>query len=421
MSEQQSSAQTYDIAVVGGGMVGLTQALLLAQHLPQARLVLLEAQPLSASEVKQYSFDERSTALSAASADLLKKLSLWSKVTQRAAPIRSVHVSDRGHMGATAYTQQENGGEPLGYVVENRHLGHCLNEAVRALPTIDLRAPAQVRRIVCTRDGALLDCETAKGEFQLQSSLVIIADGAESPLRQQLGVDTEIYDYQQQAVIANLEFVEPHRGRAFERFTTQGPLAILPLPAEDGAEVSRRSALVWTRPQSLLKETLALDDDQFKHAVQNAFGYRLGGLLRVGARYNYALKMIFAREQVRRSLVFIGNAAHFLHPVAGQGFNLALRDCAQLTAVLVQAWRRGETFGDLRVLNRYAQQQTQDQRSTAFVSHNFIRVFGSEHLSLQAARNLGLLSLELFTPLKHVFFAQMMGRAQPRANLHRKP
>ncbi len=411
-------SQHCDIAIIGGGMVGLSQALLLARYLPQCRIVLLEALPLQLTEQpQQASFDERSTALAAATVDLLKRMDLWLGIAKRAEPIRQVHVSDRGHLGRTSFSEPDNHMRPLGYVVENRHFGLQLIQAVLNRANIEVIAPARVSELRPKKNGVSLCYQCEQHQQELSAELVVIADGAESPMRQQLGIDVDEFDYQQYALVANLEFENPHDGQAFERFTDQGPIAVLPLPSQSGSGLSRRTAMVWTRPESELQHWLDLPDEQFRKAVQNAFGYRMGMLIRVGERNHYPLKMIFAKEQVRRSMVFVGNAAHYLHPVAGQGFNLALRDCAQLTAVLAAAKEKGESIGDLNVLNCYLAQQQQDQKQTAFLSHSFVRVFGSDKLALQGLRNLGLLSMELLGPVKRELFSHMMGRTAPRASL----
>jgi len=404
-------------------MVGLCQALLLARQLPTTQIVLLEAHRFEsqANAEVQSSFDARSTAVSAASVDILSLLDIWSSVETHAEAIRRVHVSDRGHVGTTAYSEADNQHKALGYVVENRWFGQQLMCAAQAADNIDILAPAQVSEVLPLSGRVRI--QYALGETDtvqsLEAGLVIIADGAESPLRRQLGVATDVHDYQQCAVIANLEFELPHCGQAFERFTEEGPLALLPLPSVVPAESSKRVALVWTRPNSHVNETLALDNEAFTAAIQQSFGYRMGRCLRVGARHHYPLKMMLAREQVRSQLAFVGNAAHFLHPVAGQGFNLALRDCAQLTAVLGDAFEQKQPLGALAVLNRYIALQENDQSTTRFISHNFIRVFANQHLFMQAGRNVGLLGLGLSNTVKKAFFAQMMGRSLPLARLSR--
>ncbi|WP_018013537.1 2-octaprenyl-6-methoxyphenyl hydroxylase [Teredinibacter turnerae] len=415
MKEVAATRKLQDIVVVGGGMVGLTQALLLAHQIPDAEITLVESLPVNMQDVRQPSFDARATALSPATVDVLQKLALWPFLESSAQPITRVHVSDRGHVGQTEYRQDENSGRALGYVIENRRFGAELTAACLRTSNISILAPAEVLRVTPVRAGVELVVRQASEHTVLAAQLVIIADGANSPLREKLGIGIDQHDYRQAAVIANLSFSEPHHGAAFERFTEEGPLAILPMVSADGRSQSHRAALVWTRPAAQLEETLGLDDAAFIDQLQVRFGYRLGRCSRVGERSSYPLKMVFAREQVRRGIVFMGNAAHFLHPVAGQGFNLALRDCAQLAALLVQAWSRRQPLGDLTLLQEYLSQQAVDQKITAQLSHNFIQVFASHHPLLQLARNAGLLGISLLPGLKQEFFKQMMGQALPRA------
>lgn len=407
-----TNATDVDIAIIGGGMVGLSQALLLAWQLPEKRIVLVESLPLQ-GEPEQPSFDGRSTALSAAAAELFNDMGLWPALAERAEPIRRVHVSDRGHIGSVDFSERENASNALGFVLENRWFGQHLCAAVKAAG-IEVWAPASVERIYPTVTGARVQVERNGERVDVSAALVIISDGAESPLRAQLGIGTIEYDYRQTAIVANLEFERPHGGQAFERFTREGPLAILPLPALDRSQESCRAALVWTRPQDAVAATLAWSDDGFARKLQQHFGFRLGHCVRVGTRNSYALNMVFAREQVRSGVVLVGNAAHFLHPVAGQGFNLALRDCAQLTAVLRDACRAGQSAGDITVLQRYLANQKKDQQMTASLSHNLIRVFNSQNPVLQVSRNLGLLTLALWGGARRQFFQQMMGQAQSR-------
>lgn len=417
----------YDICVVGGGMVGLTLARLIAAELPQIKLCLIEkhAFPSDADTLYQPSFDSRSTALSMGSVELFEALDIWQKMRERATAILSVHVSDKGHIGSTDYDYSENQGDALGYVVENAWMGCCLFNTISRCSGLEIKAPGTVVGAEVKKDGILLslnasvDMATGFAE-QIFAELVIVADGADSSLRSLLDIDVDLKDYKQHAVIANVEFSEAHRGRAYERFTAEGPLALLPLGCNPEAT---SSALVYTRPEAKVEATMALGDKQFLQAIQLAFGYRLGKFIRVGKRHSYPLSLSVAKEQVRSSLVLVGNAAHFLHPVAGQGFNLALRDVAQLLAALKPEYQKrlnGEphlAYGDLKLLQRYLQGQYRDQLATGFISDSFNRVFSSKNPLMQLGRNIGLISLELNDGLKRGVFAQMMGKTLAKAPL----
>ncbi|HAW23455.1 MAG TPA: 2-octaprenyl-6-methoxyphenyl hydroxylase, partial [Pseudomonas sp.] len=229
--------------------------------------------------------------------------------------------------------------------------------------------------------------------------LAVLADGGRSGLREHLGIEVKQSPYGQTALIANVTPGTPHGGRAFERFTDEGPMALLPLP-------DNRCALVWTRPERDAARLAAAPEAEFLEELQQAFGYRLGGFQQVGARHLYPLVLIEAEEQVRSGLVVLGNAAHSLHPIAGQGYNLSLRDTEALAVALL---RSSAPLGDLSVLQGYHQQQRSDQRLTVGFSDQLTQLFGeSERLSV-AGRNLGLLGLDLLPPAKAWFARQAMG------------
>lgn len=403
-----------DIAIVGGGMVGVSLALLLAHNLPDCHITLIEGRNLPKPKAGPYQshFDARSTALSSSSLNIFRTLGLSAALQQGATWIEQVHVSDRGHMGALSISAADCHQECLGAVVENAYLGQTLGTQLQAFNNIQYLAPAQVTQIHLRRDGAQLTVHKAQQEHHLSCQLVVIADGATSPLRENMGIRTRTKDYRQQAVIANISHTKSHRGVAFERFTDRGPLALLPL---GGCATSRRSALVWTHPTESAAEVEAWEDKLFLNKLQQRFGYRLGRLERVGQRQIYPLQLVVAEEQVRSSLVLMGNAAHFLHPLAGQGFNLALRDCAKLTQILQQARGSGQALGKLSVLQAYEHAQIKDQEVTILLSHNFNRLFSNSKPLAMAGRNVGLLGLGLLSPAKRIFAQQMMGFNTPAA------
>lgn len=232
--------------------------------------------------------------------------------------------------------------------------------------------------------------------------------GVISPMRRALGIDTEVRDYRQTAIIANLAFSQPHNAIAYERFTEQGPMALLPLG--ESAQ-SQRAALVWTLPTQEAEQYRACAETTFLAALQERFGQRLGRFERVGQRYAYPLQLVAAQEQIRAHLVLVGNAAHFLHPVAGQGFNLALRDCVCLAETLLNAHVQGKIMGELSVLQNYLKRQQQDQLLTIEFSDRLVRLFSSDRLPLIALRHLGFISLAALPPMKKIFAAQTMGTA----------
>jgi 2-octaprenyl-6-methoxyphenol hydroxylase len=408
------SGGQFDIAIVGGGMVGASLACALGAGGRGWRVALVESFPLldrAGAAVCQPSFDARSTALSLSSARFLGRLGLWEAVRRHAQPIRRIHVSDRGRFGSVVMDAPAEGLEALGYVVENQWLGSVLHEGLRATTGLTLLAPARVDAVRVHAGRAELRVDAGHGAqpLGLEAALAVIADGARSGLAASLGIHAEQQAYGQQALIANIAHREPHAGQAFERFTDAGPLAMLPL--SDAADGSARSALVWVQTPEAAAASHALAEDEFLRGLQARFGYRLGRLLRVGARHLYPLALTRAAEQVRSGVVLLGNAAHALHPVAGQGFNLSLRDVAALAEVLDAAHARGAGPGELEVLQRFVARQGVDQEGTIGFSDALPRIFGSGLLPLAAARDAGLIGLELWPAARSLLVRHATGLA----------
>lgn len=408
------SDNSHDIVIVGGGMVGASLACALAAGGRFARVALVEGFPLldrAGPAVYQPSFDARSTALSLSSARFLARLGLWEDVRRHAQPIRRIHVSDRGRFGSTAMDAAEEGLEALGYVVENQWLGNVLHDGLRACANLTLLAPARVDAVRRRAGRVIVRAKLAHAdeERELDAGLAVIADGARSGLAAALGIVAQQQDYGQQALIANVAHRQPHEGRAFERFTDAGPMAMLPLvAAPDG---SARSALVWVQEPGLAEQARTLPEPEFLRRLQQRFGYRLGRLLRVGERHLYPLSLTRATEQARAGIVLLGNAAHALHPVAGQGFNLSLRDVAVLAQTLEEACVRGEAPGALAVLERFVARQRADQDRTIGFSDALPRIFGSGLLPLAAARDLGLIGLDLLPAARSLLVRHATGLA----------
>jgi 2-octaprenyl-6-methoxyphenol hydroxylase len=390
------------LSIVGGGMVGASLALALQDCARQAGWVirLIEAHP-PGQQAWQPSYDARSTALSHGSRQLFERLGVWDRLSVRVEPIASIHVSDRGHPGSARIDAQREGVPALGYVVENAWLGEVLIGALDS-DVVQWMAPARVAQARPTVSGYELTVEVQGQARALETDLLVIADGGRSSLLAQLGVHRRVSPYGQVAVIANVSSAAGHGNVAYERFTDSGPLALLPL--SEG-----RSALVWTLPEDQAADVAALPDAAFLARLQDAFGYRLGELTRVGERHCYPLSLIEAEEQVRSGLVVLGNAAHSLHPIAGQGFNLSLRDTLALASTLVEAQGEGRSPADLGVLLRYVERQRLDQSLTVGFSDRLTRLFSNRQPMLALGRNLGLLGLDILPPAKRVFARQAMG------------
>ncbi|VXC03671.1 2-octaprenyl-6-methoxyphenyl hydroxylase [Pseudomonas sp. 9Ag] len=383
------------LAIVGGGLVGASLALALQPGAKERGWTIELIEPFEPGHDYQPSYDARSTALSYGTRLIYQHLGVWDQIAERAEPITDIHVSDRGRAAVTRLDAASQQVPALGYVVENAWIGHCLWQALDD-DVVTRRCPAEVERMravpggyrLTLTDGQTLDCD-----------LAVLADGGRSGLREHLGIEVKQSPYGQTALIANVTPGTPHGGRAFERFTDEGPMALLPLP-------DNRCALVWTRPERDAARLAAAPEAEFLEELQQAFGYRLGGFQQVGARHLYPLVLIEAEEQVRSALVVLGNAAHSLHPIAGQGYNLSLRDTEALAVALL---RSSAPLGDLSVLQGYHQQQRSDQRLTVGFSDQLTQLFGESGRLSVAGRNLGLLGLDLLPPAKAWFARQAMG------------
>ena len=383
------------LAIIGGGLVGASLALALQHSARQRGWQIHLIEPFAPGEEYQPSYDARSTALSYGTRLIYQRLGLWQQIAERAEPILHIHVSDSGRPGAARLSAQTEGVPALGYVVENAWIGHCLWQALDER-VVTRHCPAEIDNLQAQADGYRLTFTDGRS---LDCALAVLADGGRSGLREQLGIELDREPYGQTALIANITPGKPHGGQAFERFTDQGPMAMLPLR-------DNRCALVWTRPEQDANRLAALNEADFLAELQQAFGYRLGALQQVGARHLYPLALIEAREQVRAGLVVLGNAAHSLHPIAGQGYNLSLRDTQALAETLLGS---DAALGDLSVLQRYQRRQRLDQRMTIGFSDQLTRLFADSGALMVAGRNLGLIGLDLAPPAKRWFARQAMG------------
>lgn len=395
-------------------MVGASLALQLAAELPaETSICLVEGfpfpRPLPGHRPDYHpAFDARSTALSYSTRLIYERLGLWDELARWLCPIESIHVSSRGRFGSTLMRASDHGWAALGYVVENAWLGNALIQALYRQDRVELLSPCKVVEAVPGPDHVALRL-SGEGPAELAAGLLVVADGAGSGLRESLGVRVQEKPYRQHAVVANVSTAQPHKGCAYERFTRWGPVAMLPLLGVEGA--GNRSALVWTVSPDEAAELQDCPAPQFLEALQERFGYRLGRLREVGERHAYPLSLVQCPEQVRQGVVVMGNAAHALHPVAGQGFNLALRDVDELSRVLREACAAGESPGSLPVLQRYERRQRSDQRRTIEFSDRLPALFMQSDPVVGVARDLALSGLDIMPSLKQGFVRYAAGVA----------
>lgn len=403
-----------DFAIIGGGMVGLSLALLLARQLPSREITLIEAIPLhslaSGGELPP-SFDARSTALAESSRGIFQAIGLWDALFPGLCAIDSIQVADRGHPGSTRLHAHDSALPALGYVVENRHLGRALMAAVSAMANIRIIAPARVTALTPVAGGMVIAVDSER----CQATLAVVADGANSALLQGLGIHSECRDYQRTALIANIALEKPHGHVAYERFTDEGPIALLPLQDANG---EHRAALVWTLTAERAESLAAATAADFLAELHQRFGFRAGRFLRSGERSSYPLKLMVAEEQIRSNLAVVGNAAHFLHPVAGQGFNLALRDVARLAEIVATAVAKGEALGSLPVLERFVAAQGKDQRATIAFSDSLPSIFAQGEFASILVRNAGLVALDLIPAARREFARFGAGLAGAAVKFH---
>jgi 2-octaprenyl-6-methoxyphenol hydroxylase len=388
---------TYDVAIVGGGMVGAALGVALAPL--GIRVVIIEAVPYDSA--LQPSFDERTTALSNGSRRILESLGTWPAVAAVASAIRKIHVSDQGRFGFARIEAAEQGLEAMGYVVSNRALGRALWSQLQGepgaapqLPAPRLLCPAQVTQITRHSDQVVLQIATADGSTSIAAKLVVAADGINSVVRGALGVTAESRDYHQTAVITTVLPKNFHEHVAFERFTEEGPLALLPL--DDG-----RCTLVLTLKSDAVAAAMAWSDQEFLAELQRRFGFRLGRFIKVGRRVAYPLSLSRAQSISAPRCAIIGNAAQGLHPVAGMGFNLGLRDVASLAELIAEHSARVPfDAGARELLDEYDAWRATDRSGVIAFTDGLIRVFSNPLRSVRALRNLGLLAFDLLPPAK---------------------
>jgi 2-octaprenyl-6-methoxyphenol hydroxylase len=398
----------YDLIIVGGGLVGGS----LACALRGSGLKVCSIEAVAADAASQPSYDERVIALAWGSRRILEGIGLWGQVAPGAEAIHRIHISERGGFGFAHLDRAEQGVEALGYVAPARLLGTAIRGSLGegsgpgavggGAGGIDQFCPARLLGLRLHSDGVDLEVSVAGASRTLRARLLVAADGGDSFVRRRLGLSVRERPYGHDALITTVTPDRPRPNTAYERFTDTGPLAMLPM-------TEGRWSVVWTAREADTQTLLRLSDAAFLARLHDRFGYRLGGLTRLGRRVSYPLRQVMAREPVGDRLVLIGNAAHTLHPVAGQGFNLGLRDVAALADVLVGAARAGSDPGGTAVLDAYRRQRGRDQADAALVTDALARLFVNPWGPLRLARDLGLVGLDLVPGARRLLARRFMG------------
>ncbi|QIC64713.1 FAD-dependent monooxygenase [Acinetobacter schindleri] len=396
-----------EVIIVGGGMVGLSLALMLAKT--GIAVKLLEAiQYPDYDDINlapyHFSFDARNSALSRRSVQIYQELGLWDALQVHATPILEVNITEQGSFGKARLIAEQEKVESFGQVIENAWLGRVLLTQVKKEPLIELIDGVQVTSLIQDTDFAYIEAQRGETGLKLQSKLVIAADGRDSFCRKALGIGASVHDYDQVAIVTTVQTSKPHQHVGFERFSPLGPLALLPLPGE------YRRSVVWPVPKGTEHEWLGDENDQhFLHALQQTYGDRAGKFQKTGKRFSFPLSQVLAEKQAVGRVVLMGNAAHTIHPVAGQGFNLCMRDAYVLNRYLAEQLEQGADLGDAQMLQDYEKSRLKDQQRVIKFCDSVVRGFSNQNPFLKLIRNTGLVAFENIPGIKPLVANYAMG------------
>lgn len=396
-----------EVVIVGGGMVGLSLALMLAKANIAVKLLEAIKYPnYDDINLAPYhsSFDARNSALSRRSVQIYQELGLWDALQQHATPILQVHITEEGSFGKARLIAEQEKVESFGQVIENAWLGRVLLTQVRQQPLIELIDGVQVTSLTQDAEHAYIEARRGEEQLQLQAKLVIAADGRDSFCRQALGIGVSEHDYDQVAIVTTVQTSKPHQHIGFERFSPLGPLALLPLPGE------YRRSVVWPVKKGTEQEWLGEENDQhFLGALQQTYGDRAGKFQKTGKRFSYPLSQVLAEKQAVGRVVLMGNAAHTIHPVAGQGFNLCMRDAYVLLRYLEAQQSAGADLGEPSILLEYEQARLKDQQRVIKFCDSVVRGFSNQNPMLKLLRNTGLIAFDLIPGIKPLVATYAMG------------
>ncbi|WP_312970962.1 2-octaprenyl-6-methoxyphenyl hydroxylase [Acinetobacter gerneri] len=403
----QNDLVTEKVIIVGGGMVGLSLALMLAKQKIQVQLLEAIKYPIFESEGEipyHSSFDARNTALSRRSVQIYQQLGLWDLLQVHATPILQVHITEQGSFGKARLVAEEEKVESFGQVIENAWLGRVLLTEVRKEALIELIDGVKVTELNQDQDQVHIEANRGEEALKLSAKLLIAADGRDSFCRQALGVGVDVHDYDQVAIVTAVQTSKPHQQVGFERFSPLGPLALLPLPGE------YRRSVVWPVKKGTEHEWLGQENDQhFLDALQHTYGDRAGKFEKTGQRFCFPLSQVLAHKQAVGRVVLMGNAAHTIHPVAGQGFNLCLRDAFVLLRFITEQLQASEDIGQPEMLLAYEQSRLEDQKRVIKFCDSVVRGFSNSNPILKLIRNTGLVAFDVIPGIKPLVANYAMG------------
>ena len=395
------------VIIVGGGMVGLSLALMLAKASIAVKLLEAIKYPnYDDADLAPYhsSFDARNSALSRRSVQIYQELGLWDALQVHATPIFEVNITEQGSFGKARLKAAQEKVENFGQVIENAWLGRVLLTEVKKQPLIELIDGVQVTSLKQNKDQVYIEALRQDQCLSLQTALLIAADGRDSFCRQALGIGASEHDYDQVAIVTTVQTSKPHQHIGFERFSALGPLALLPLPGE------YRRSVVWPVKKGTEHEWLGDENDQhFLDALQQTYGDRAGKFQKTGRRFSFPLSQVLAEKQAIGRVVLMGNAAHTIHPVAGQGFNLCMRDAYVLVRSLTEQLSKSDDIGEHTMLLAYEQARLSDQQRVIKFCDSVVRGFSHQNPMLKLIRNTGLIAFDMIPGVKPLVANYAMG------------
>jgi 2-octaprenyl-6-methoxyphenol hydroxylase len=405
----QVEVPSYDVIIVGGGLAGNCLALALSGSGLQVAIIEANTRELLLSSA----MGDRALALAAGTIATLEALGIWQGIQAKATAITDIHVSDRGHFGKVRLSARKQNVAALGYVITARDIEAHVAELVDKAPITQM-CPARLVGLMSDDNAVNVSIKHKDDSLCLSAKLLVGADGGNSSVRKLLDIAQQVTEYGQTALVTTVKTSLPHRNIAYERFTESGPLAFLPVG-------KNQCSVVWTRSNEDADSLISGSEGDFLEALQQCFGYRLGQLSLIAQRRAFPVSLVRADRMQSGRAVIIGNAVHQLHPVAGQGFNLGLRDVVQLADMILKQHGQGEDIGSATFLNEYVVAREQDHRQTITFTDTLVKLFSNDWLALAAARNIGLAVLDHVPAAKALLSRHAMGLAQRLPRLGNRP